>query len=100
MKGLVLCVLLSSALAITLESQSCAASTRWSGIYEACVALCEQDWVGDGICDPDCYQEAFNYDGGDCGNCAEESRGDTYCDFNCNLPEFEFDGGDCMGVSN
>lgn len=101
MKGLVLCVLLSSVLAITLKSKvNCPEGTRWSEFYGACVPLCEQSWMGDGACDPDCYQEAFDYDGGDCGNCPEEWLADQNCDFTCNLAEFQFDGGDCAGVIN
>ncbi len=101
MKVLVLCLVLSCVLGLSMHSSAdCFAGTRWSEMYEACVPLCDESWVGDGSCDPDCYQQAFAYDGGDCGDCPAEWRADSNCDFTCNLAEFQFDGGDCAGIAN
>ena len=67
---------------------------------------CPLVWRGDGECEPSCYNEECNLDGGDCGNeepdecaltrgCPMTYRGDGECDSICYNEECEFDDGDC-----
>ena len=41
---------------------------------------CTGAWVGDGICDPACNFDGYDYDGGDCCQESPEEGWDSYCD--------------------
>ena len=67
-----------------------------------CAPGCPPDWVGDGICDAECYNAACNFDLGDCqgGNdcapgCPPEWIDDGICDPECYNAACNFDGNDC-----
>lgn len=65
-----------------------------------CAPGCPFDWVGDGICDPECYNPSCNFDGGDCSaycapNCPADWVGDGTCDETCLNEACDYDGGDC-----
>eukprot|EP00873_Tetraselmis_striata_P008365 jgi/Tetstr1/428629/TSEL_018618.t1 len=64
------------------------------------LAGCEMKQVGDGKCDLACFNEACDWDLGDCTNncpseCPTDWIGDDLCDSVCNVEECGFDGGDC-----
>ena len=68
--------------------------------------LGELKYVGDGICDSDCNQEQYDFDGGDCkgdnpaysaqeSSCPADWKSDGECDLECSYPSNQWDGGDC-----
>ena len=75
-----------------------------------CAPGCPDAWVGDvHWCDDACWNEACNWDGGDCDDeygppptpecaegCADEKIGDGWCDEACNVEACDFDGEDCV----
>jgi len=54
---------------------------------------CDSKWIGDGVCNYQCYYEEYKFDGGDC--CQLNLIGDGICDDACNFEKHKFDGGDC-----
>lgn len=78
----------------------CPAGVRWNNFFSNCIPVCQMDWVGNGECDADCYQEQYEFDGGDCGVCLPEWVGDGNCDFLCDVPKYDMDGGDCEEMNH
>ena len=67
-----------------------------------CAPGCPEDWIGDGVCDEDCENEACDWDGGDCDDvsycapgCLDSWIGDGICDEDCHNEACDWDGGDC-----
>ena len=66
---------------------------------EECFPGCSNFQIGDGICNPECYNYDCMYDYTDCGcnpECPVHKIGDHYCDVRCNTKECLFDLGDCQ----
>jgi len=57
-------------------------------------SVCDSSLIANNYCDRACYNEKYNYDGGDC--CPSDWIGDGTCDDACNLEKLNFDGGDCI----
>jgi hypothetical protein len=62
---------------------------------------CSRHWIGNGFCDEGCNSVEYDYDEGDCLQCAPGCQqhyiGDQICDEQCNTRLCNFDGGDCGG---
>jgi hypothetical protein len=60
---------------------------------------CPRHWLGNGFCDEGCNAVQYDYDEGDCKQCAPGCQqhyiGDHFCDEQCNTRLCNFDGGDC-----
>jgi hypothetical protein len=68
------------------------------GASEDCAPGCPDGWIGDGFCDPACYNASCIYDDGDCEcapGCPDSWIGDGICDSACNNSACSYDGGDC-----
>jgi hypothetical protein len=70
-------------------------------LSDQCAPGCPNEFIGDGVCDEDCYNAACSDDGGDCDECAPGCPtswiNDGVCDEACLVPECGDgnDGGDC-----
>jgi len=69
---------------------------------DLCAPGCYSSWPGDDICDSACYNEACNWDEGDCTyyddcapGCYDSWPGDSICDIECYNKECNWDEGDC-----
>jgi hypothetical protein len=67
-----------------------------------CATGCPNRVVGDGFCNPYCFNSACNWDNGDCGvtsgcaaGCLPKWIEDDYCNEPCNVSACNYDGGDC-----
>jgi len=63
-----------------------------------CSDGCTPFEVGDGTCNPECYNPLCSFDQGDCYYCGAEcvsKMGDGHCDAECYIGACELDGGDC-----
>lgn len=79
------------------------------GSDEYCSAGCPDSWIGDGVCDSDCYTSGCNWDNGDCDadydddvndgycaiDCPDSWISDGVCDSACYNSSCDWDGGDC-----
>lgn len=100
MKVWALCLLATLALSQSpLGPADCQLGVRWNNFFDNCIPECELEWIGNGECDPDCYQAQFEFDGGDCGDCLAEWIGDGNCDFLCDVEKYQMDGGDCTEMN-
>jgi len=72
-------------------------------VGENCAPFCPVSNVANEECDYKCYNEACDWDGGDCGDevpgcaegCTPERKGNYYCDKECYNEQCQWDQGDC-----
>lgn len=69
----------------------------------ACPSSCNQNYLGDGVCDQSCNRRECFFDFGDCNSPSECAPGcptywlyDDICDPKCNNYACNYDGGDCF----
>ena len=64
----------------------------------SCNDGCPPFMIGDGTCNPECFNVGCQFDSGDCYYCGSDcvgKMGDGHCDSQCYIGACELDGGDC-----